>query len=338
MNRRLYCSDSAASIAPLAGCPNLEVLDLANNRLDGEDLFDLFAQFKSLRVLYLTGNPIQRAGYYRKRLVSRCAALTYLDTSPVEDLEKRGAEAWARGGRDAELQARKQFQDDKRAAQRATTRRIAAERAARRAAASLAPDGSGRKVLTPEMMAMLPTAVSDSSMLPIRPSRVCGGVWVCVYEVPSFLKSQSRSFIFLPFTLRCATGTHSRGDGDLEIEIVFINFVVLEMVHASVRDGVDCGVGGGAGGGRVPGVPSGVELWRKNSAVGNVRSFVSSFLPKAVAHAGVSDVSSVSRRCEADGGGGSRSCGGRCGGGGCWGGGEWPRKRRRRRRRRRRRW
>ena len=41
------------------------------------------------------------------------------------------------GGRDAELTARKRFQDDKRAAERSMTRRIAAERAARRAAASL---------------------------------------------------------------------------------------------------------------------------------------------------------------------------------------------------------
>ena len=153
------CLETAASIAPLANLPNLEVLDLQNNKLDGEDLFDLFPRFTSLRVLYLIGNPIQRAEYYRKRLVSRCKALTYLDTNPVGDLEKRGAEAWATGGRDAELEARKKYQDDKRAAQRAATRRIAAERAARRAAASLAPDGSGRKVLTPEMMAMLPVAV-----------------------------------------------------------------------------------------------------------------------------------------------------------------------------------
>lgn len=152
------CLETAAAIAPLAALPNLEVLDLQNNKLDGDDLFHLFASFPSLRVLYLIGNPIQRADYYRKRLVSRCASLTYLDTLPVEDLEKRGAEAWARGGRDAEISARKKFQDEKRAAQRATTRRIAAERAARRAAASLGRDETGRKVLTPEMMPMLPTA------------------------------------------------------------------------------------------------------------------------------------------------------------------------------------
>ena len=100
------CLETAASIAPLASLPNLEVLDLQNNKLDGEDLFELFPKFKSLRVLYLIGNPIQRAEYYRRRLVSRCASLTYLDTAPVEDLEKRGSEAWAVGGRDAELSAR----------------------------------------------------------------------------------------------------------------------------------------------------------------------------------------------------------------------------------------
>lgn len=157
------CLETAAAIEPLALLPNLEVLDLQNNRLDGDDLFDLFARCRSLRVLYLMGNPIQRAEYYRKRLVSRCLQLTYLDTSPVEELEKAGAEAWARGGRDAELLARKKFVDDKRAAQRATTRRIAAERAARRAAANLQRTGHGttgdsRRVLTKDMVAMLPTA------------------------------------------------------------------------------------------------------------------------------------------------------------------------------------
>jgi len=47
----------------------------------------------------VAGNPIQKAGYYRRRLVARCGALTYLDTAPVEELEKCGAAAWAAGGR-----------------------------------------------------------------------------------------------------------------------------------------------------------------------------------------------------------------------------------------------
>ena len=115
------CLDRAAAIAPLASLPNLEVLDLQRNKLDGEDLFPLFASFKALKVLYLQGNPIQRAHNYRRKLVSSCASLTYLDASPVEELEKTGAAAWARGGTDAEISARRSFHEERRAAQRATT-------------------------------------------------------------------------------------------------------------------------------------------------------------------------------------------------------------------------
>ena len=163
----LECSNNvlerADALAPLALLPNLEVLDLQNNRLADEGLFCLFSSFPALRVLYLQGNPIQRAEYYRRRLVSGCVHLTYLDDSPVEALEKCGAEAWAVGGAEAERAARQKFHDDKRAAARAQTRRIAAERAARRAAASLNADASGRRVLSPEAMDALPSAALDDA-------------------------------------------------------------------------------------------------------------------------------------------------------------------------------
>ena len=90
--------ERADALAPLALLPNLEVLNLQNNRLADERLFRLFSSFPALRVLYLQGNPIQRAENYRRRLVSGCVHLTYLDDCPVETLEKRGAEAWAAGG------------------------------------------------------------------------------------------------------------------------------------------------------------------------------------------------------------------------------------------------
>ena len=34
-------------------------------------------------MLYLAGNPLTGQPYYRKRIVSRCTTLTYLDTQPV---------------------------------------------------------------------------------------------------------------------------------------------------------------------------------------------------------------------------------------------------------------
>ena len=169
--------ERADALAPLALLPNLEVLNLQNNRLADERLFRLFSSFPALRVLYLQGNPIQRAENYRRRLVSGCVHLTYLDDCPVETLEKRGAEAWAAGGAEAERAARQKFHDDKRAAARAQTRRIAAERAARRAAASLNADASGRRVLSPEAMDALPSAALDDAWAEASGEKECS---VCV--------------------------------------------------------------------------------------------------------------------------------------------------------------
>ena len=169
--------ERADALAPLALLPNLEVLNLQNNRLADERLFRLFSSFPALRVLYLQGNPIQRAENYRRRLVSGCVHLTYLDDCPVETLEKRGAEAWAAGGAEAERAARQKFHDDKRAAARAQTRRIAAERAARRAAASLNADASGRRVLSPEAMDALPSAALDDAWAEALGEKECS---VCV--------------------------------------------------------------------------------------------------------------------------------------------------------------
>ena len=151
---------TAGAIAPLASLPNLEVLDLSRNNLEGSDeAFELFARMPALRVLYLQHNPIQKVEYYRRRLVSRCVQLTYLDDTPVESAERVGAAAWREGGMKAEQDARRRFNEDKRNKAKAQTRRIAAERAARRAAANLGSDDSGRRVLSETAMAAVPGAL-----------------------------------------------------------------------------------------------------------------------------------------------------------------------------------
>ena len=150
--------ERADALAPLALLPNLEVLNLQNNRLADERLFRLFSSFPALRVLYLQGNPIQRAENYRRRLVSGCVHLTYLDDCPVETLEKRGAEAWAAGGAEAERAARQKFHDDKRAprasanpSHRRRTRRAESRRESQRGrlrSSRPQPRGDGRAPLS----------------------------------------------------------------------------------------------------------------------------------------------------------------------------------------------
>ena len=66
-------------------------------------------------------NPIQKTEYYRRRLVSGCRRLTYLDDTPVETAERVGCEAWAASGGsfDAERTARRKLvEDGRRAAKR----------------------------------------------------------------------------------------------------------------------------------------------------------------------------------------------------------------------------
>ena len=151
---------TAAALAPLASLPNLEVLDLSRNNLEGGDeAFELFARMPALRVLYLQHNPIQKTEYYRRRLISGCARLTYLDDTPVETAERVGAEAWANSGGcfEAERVARRELVEDRRKKAKAATRRMAAERAARRAAANLdETNDSSRRVLSEEAMAAVP--------------------------------------------------------------------------------------------------------------------------------------------------------------------------------------
>lgn len=54
------------------------------------------------------GNPVtQKIPSYRKTVISRLHALTFLDDRPVSDEERLQIEAWAKGGLDAEREERR---------------------------------------------------------------------------------------------------------------------------------------------------------------------------------------------------------------------------------------
>lgn len=92
-----------SQLAALSELSKLSVLDLSKNHIADPAIIDLLCKIPTLKVLYLKDNPVcEKISPYRKILISRLPALTYLDERPVDDNERLLAEAWARGGEEAE--------------------------------------------------------------------------------------------------------------------------------------------------------------------------------------------------------------------------------------------
>ncbi|KAK2944983.1 putative outer arm dynein light chain 1 [Blattamonas nauphoetae] len=94
---------SLDAILGLRDCPSLSVLDLSQNDIPleaAEQLVELLKSMTNLRVLRLEGNPVVRttAFNYRKTIIASVPSLTYLDSRPVFENERRIVNAWALGG------------------------------------------------------------------------------------------------------------------------------------------------------------------------------------------------------------------------------------------------
>ncbi|KAG2437441.1 hypothetical protein HXX76_006091 [Chlamydomonas incerta] len=85
-------------IRDLAGCSQLQSLDMASNRLEAPEVVDFVAGLPLL-YLKLMGNPcVSNYRHYRKTLLARMPALNYLDDSPVFPKDRRLAQAFVDGG------------------------------------------------------------------------------------------------------------------------------------------------------------------------------------------------------------------------------------------------
>lgn len=91
--------------------PSLSHLDMKNNHIDDrEKIVPFFAHIQTLKALYLKGNPCQRhMSMYRKNLTANLKNLNYLDDRPVFESERIFADAWLKGGVEAEREAKRAY-------------------------------------------------------------------------------------------------------------------------------------------------------------------------------------------------------------------------------------
>ncbi|KAJ6666131.1 hypothetical protein lerEdw1_001035 [Lerista edwardsae] len=102
-------------IQHLEECPSISILDLSYNKLDNSNILNVLETMPDLRVLNLTGNEvIKMISNYRRTLTIRLKQLTYLDDRPVFPKERACAEAWAKGGREAEKNERDMWESKER--------------------------------------------------------------------------------------------------------------------------------------------------------------------------------------------------------------------------------
>lgn len=118
MKRNRIGRDERGDIDSLKGlleCPSLTCIDLSENEIsDPAILEQIIYKLPNLKVLYLQGNPVcRKIDYYRKKIISDIPTLKYLDDRPVFEEDRRRAEAWKKGGMEAERAEMKKIKKEK---------------------------------------------------------------------------------------------------------------------------------------------------------------------------------------------------------------------------------
>ncbi len=112
--------ENCEDIIELADCHSITILDLSKNKIHDPEILPLvLSKMPNLRVLKLEGNPvIKKIPHYRKTMIAECTALTYLDSMPVFDDERRLVTAWKSGGVEEERREREKMRNEKKERER----------------------------------------------------------------------------------------------------------------------------------------------------------------------------------------------------------------------------
>ena len=78
------CDNSITDVAPLAMHENLTTLNISGNKLSGLTIADALSSCPSLRSLFLSRNPIEKAPRYRLLIASLIPCISMLDGLPVD--------------------------------------------------------------------------------------------------------------------------------------------------------------------------------------------------------------------------------------------------------------
>ena len=151
INLARNCLATPDSIAHLIDCPSLHNVDVTNNKLEADEGFmDVFQRIPNLKALSCNGNELSRLPHFRKRFVTLCPMLGYLDR-PIDERERFVAAAFVSGGPEAEkvaiegwreeqyrkkkeeMEESKRYREEQRAIREEIRAKAAAEKAAREA-------------------------------------------------------------------------------------------------------------------------------------------------------------------------------------------------------------